>query len=68
MRGVNEKIEATQVQLAQANSRIEEHFPILHEATVLSTTMTRHKRRLSSIVANSNAVLTRFRDLIINNF
>ena len=68
LREVNEKLEATQVQLAQTNSKIEEHSPMLHEATVLSTTMTRHKRRLSSVVSNSNVVLTRFRDLIVNNF
>ena len=68
LREVNEKIEATQVQLAQTNSRIEEHSPMLHEATILSTTMIRHKRRFSSIVSHSNIVLTRFRDLIVNNF
>ena len=68
LRELNEKIEATQVQLAQTNSRIEEHSPMLHEATILSTTTTRHKRRLSSVVSHSNIVLTRFRDLVVNNF
>ena len=68
LREVNEKIEDTQVQLAQTNSRIEEHSPMLHEATVLSTTTARHKRRISSVVSHSNLVLTRFRDLIVNNF
>ena len=68
LRELNEKIEATQVQLAQTNFRIEEHSPMLHEATILSTTTTRHKRRLSSVISHSNIVLTRFRDLIVNNF
>ena len=44
LREVNEKLEATQVQLAQTDSRIEECSPMLYEATVLSTTMARHKR------------------------
>ena len=68
LREVNEKLEATQVQLAQTNSRIEECSPMLQEATISSTTIARHKRRFLSIVCNNNTVLTRFRDLIVNNF
>ena len=68
LREVNEKLEATQVQLAQTNSRIEECSPMLQEATISSTTLARHKRNFSMVVTNSNTVLTRFRDLIVNNF
>ena len=68
LREVNEKLETTQVLLAQTDSKIEEYSPMLQEATISSTSLARHESNFSIIVVNSNAVLTRFRYLIVNNF
>ena len=67
LKEVNEKLEANETNLAKADSKIEEYSPLLQEATISSTTIARHKRAFAKVVTDSNAVLTKFRDCIVNN-
>ena len=68
LREINEKLEDTQYHLAQIDSKIKEYSPMLQEATILSITVARNKRAFSKIVIDSNTILTKFRNAIVNNF
>ena len=67
IREIDEKHEATQINLTKADSMIKEYFPMLQEATISSTTIGRHKKAFSKVLIDSNAIITRFRDCIVNN-
>jgi len=67
LRKTNEKLAANQALLSMTEAKVNEYSSMLQSASIVSTTLARHRNFFSKVITESNIVVISFRDFVTNN-